>query len=277
MLGRHPALYAFPELVLFATESMTSRRPPDLQTSGLLRAIAELLYEGQTDSAVAKAELWVDRRRMWPVADIFDELLRLASPRTGVEKSPANTFADDHLNRICRLYPRARFLHLVRHPVATASSIIRLSVYNAECNGTSVPSNLPVRAFRTWYDVHRRILVVLNNLPDERKLRMRGEEILGDPEGALPRITDWLQIEGTDATIELMKHPEDSPYARLGPPSALLGNDWGFLMRPKIRKPGELTSLTPPEDWQIPERLANAAFRLATHFGYRDPTPATRT
>jgi hypothetical protein len=132
MLGQHPRLCVFPELALFrkatVAELLTDpagwRGPPArLRLAGLLRALAEHHDGCQTPETVAAASRFIEERRAWGVGEILDHLLELAHPRLGLEKSPENSSRDEYLSRLDAAYPRARYLHLTRHPVTTAASM----------------------------------------------------------------------------------------------------------------------------------------------------------
>lgn len=268
MVGQHPALYGFPELVLFATSSMADRRPPDFEQAGLLRAVAQLEFGGQHSAHVENASRWLAERSPWPVACIYDHLLERVAPLIGIEKSPANTFSDESLARINRLYPKARLIHLVRHPTTTVTSIIRLCEYGARKAGRTTAPDLPARAYKTWYEVHRRIIVQTMHLEARHAMRVRGEDVVNHPRRELHRVAEWLDLPSHEAAIEAMCHPEMSPYAMFGPPNAPLGNDWQFLREPRLRRTTCPTSLEVPAAWRVPRSLQAAARRLANHFGY---------
>jgi hypothetical protein len=83
-------------------------------------------------------------------------------------------------------------------------------------------------------------------------------------------VAAWLGLRTDPAAIDLMKHPERSPYAFLGPPGAKFGNDEFFLRDPLFR-PSQTSShtLDGPLSWRIdggeflPEVKA-----LASELGY---------
>ena len=60
------------------------------------------------------------------VAAQLVELERLGQdgPRVVVEKSPENVATDAALKRLASAYPRARYLHLTRHPITTQRSMV---------------------------------------------------------------------------------------------------------------------------------------------------------
>jgi hypothetical protein len=66
-------------------------------------------------------------------------------------------------------------------------------------------------------------------VPASHTLRVRGEDIVSDPERGLREVLAWLGLRTDDEAIGEMKHPERSLYACYGPPSAHFGNDRAFL------------------------------------------------
>src|SRR5262249_48851958 len=87
------------------------KSPPELG-EGLLRALAELEFGGQTAETVARAADWLHARRDWPVAQVFNLLLDRVRPRAGIDKTPLTAMSPQAMERVYALCPRARFLHL---------------------------------------------------------------------------------------------------------------------------------------------------------------------
>ena len=79
------------------------------------------------------------------------------------------------------------------------------------------------------------ILQFTATLPLGQTLRVRGEDILSEPDVYLPQIAEWLGIRTDSNAIEAMKHPEHSPYACVGPDAARGGNDPKFMRSPELR------------------------------------------
>jgi hypothetical protein len=67
MLGQHPQMYALPETHLFWEQTLggwlkRAARAPWPMSDGLLRAVAELYFDGQDKSTVRLAHSWLDQR-----------------------------------------------------------------------------------------------------------------------------------------------------------------------------------------------------------------------
>jgi hypothetical protein len=92
-------------------------------STGLLRALAELHFGGQSAETVGAALAWLRERRDWSSRQVFDFLLAAIRPRMGVEKTPETAMSPASMARACRQYANARFLHLTRHPVTSQRSV----------------------------------------------------------------------------------------------------------------------------------------------------------
>ncbi len=275
MLGQHPELCVFPELALFRKETVGEllTDPPGWRgatarqrLAGVYRALAEHHDRAQTSETVAAAAAWVEARSSWNVAELLDHLLELAAPQTGIEKSPESSSRDEYLARLDHAYPRARYLHVTRHPRPSVDSMhrawagngywgVEAALFHSFCLGV-------------WFHQHRRIEAFIATLPAERALRVRSEDVLNDPRAALPRICEWLRVDASPRALEKMAHPEDSPYAVLGPATASGGWDAGFLADPVLRAVELPGSLDLPEGWGADPWLDLVSRELATRLGY---------
>jgi sulfotransferase family protein len=275
MLGQHPELYAFPELLLFRSDTVSGlltspsgvKGPPvNSRLSGLLRALAQVHDGEQTPDGVVRASEWLQARRSWRTEEIFDHLLTAIGPRLGVEKSPENSGRRDFLVRMTTSYPRARYLHIVRHPLSTALSMYRawtpLGYWDVS------PALFGQFCLGVWYSHHRRLMRLSNTLPPDRYLRVRAEDIVGDPLRTLPQICRWLGVPDSEPMIEQMCHPEHSPFASLGPEGAIGGYDPLFLRDPKLRGAPIPASFELPDDWVVDPWFHLGVIRLAYQLGY---------
>lgn len=103
-----------------------------------------------------------------------------------LEKSPPNLIRTRFLQR---LFPGARFLLIVRHPVAVSYGT----------RGLRGPS---LRALMThWAACHRRVLDDLPRL--ERARIVRFEELIQRPDGLLDDLLRWLNLEPTDNAVQV--------------------------------------------------------------------------
>lgn len=281
MIGRHPRLYGFPELLLFVGDSvadmlafcqrkhesgeMFNPTPP-----GLLRALAQINVGQQNAETVAQAQSWLRERADWHVKQVLDHLLAGVQPSIGVEKSPWLATEPRLLEGLRRAYPQARYLHLTRHPVTTQRS---MHEFFQRLRPWSIPGmdglGLDDYCARAWHDWHRNIVEFTGSLPPEQTCRLRGEDLLDEPLRHLPTLTAWLGVRGDAEALEAMQHPEDSPYAGFGPNGAKLsGYDPKFQADPRLRPPRRDT--TCPEEWTIDPQVRAQVAKLAQELDYAD-------
>jgi Sulfotransferase family len=278
MLGQHPQLYSFPELALFRAQTVAELvidppgwrgAPVTLRLAGLYRAIAELRFGGQSAETVTAAASWLAQRPAWTSADVFDHLLRLAAPSVGVEKSPENSSRDEWLRRMADAYPRARFLHLTRHPVPSVVSMHR--VWHGRGYWDISDESFHHFCVGVWLHQHARVARFIAQLPPDRGLLVRAEDVLNSPAATLAGICRWLGVDADDTAVDAMCHPERSPFARVGPQGAILGGDPAFMEDARLRPAQAPESLEFPPEWGVEPWTALSAMALAASFGYGTP------
>ncbi len=278
MLGQHPQAYGFPELNLFLDESVEDMLlrcsgNQQFQLHGLLRAIAELYAGEQTLLAVDMARRWLVRRLDRSTAEVFVELCEKIHPLRAIDMSPAYARKRQTLERIGVAFPDAFFLHLTRHPRAQGESILNvagglLAVFaNSIDYETDPPTVDPQIA---WYRTQTTILQFLDRVPRARQFHLRVEDLLAAPDVFLTKICGWLGLDDGAAAIGTMLHPENSPFACLGPFGAQFGSDPNFLRSPAFH-PGGVAS--PALAGPLPWRRDGSGFRdevlaLARRLGY---------
>lgn len=274
MLGSHPQIYGFPELRLFVGDSIdrVMRSPSDAADpwsyyarSGLVRAVAELLFGSQSEGSIDAAFIWLEERSTSAPTAVFDILRAAVAPRIALEKTPDTINNDRNLERCVRAYPDAKFVHLVRHPVSTVTSMVE---HWGRRDSPLTTRELTLVAAQCWFHGHRRICRLREELPPDRFLRIRAEDALADPWSTCQRFAVWLGLDQDPDSIGRMLHPELSPYARIGPERALGGNDPKFLNNPQLRISREEQPSHFPEDWGIGLVERQALATLAEYFGY---------
>jgi hypothetical protein len=249
----------------------------------------------QTEKTIKQAMGWVRRRLSLSTGAMMNALAQRVYPLIPVEKSPLMVFRVTSMQRAYDVFPQARFIHLLRHPRSHGESLLkflretqkspqfskqaedltRLASRPPALPGPGEEPEPPVPPGTLdpqwgWYHPHRTILDFLAGVPSSQVFRIRGEDILTDPDRALRPLMAWLGLRDDAEAIEEMKHPERSPYACFGPPGAKYGMDPFFLKSPALRPSrAEPKSLDGPLAWREDGRgFAPAVRRLALEFGY---------
>ncbi len=281
MLGQHPQLYGLPEVNLFVAETIREREGvvsrPRWSEQGLLRAVAQILTGEQTRQTVMLAQRWLGHRANASCVSVFRELGDHVSPRILVDKSPRTVLRPEYLYRLNRAFPQARYIHLLRHPRSQGESLWKLggALVARQMDALNHSTDPPTIDFqKSWYSTHATIVTFLEAVPDERKLQLRGEEFLAEPEDGVRRTAAWLGLRTDEEAVEAAMHPERSPYANVGPPGARLGNDPSFIRDPSLRRrptdDGAVDTLEGPLSWRGDGGRFTAELRaMAREFGYR--------
>ena len=285
MIGQHPQMLGLPETNLFARDSYVElqemyRKLSRLQ-HGLLRSVAQLGLGAQSAENVEVAKRWLCSHARDSTATLFNDLAAWALPHRLVDKSPLHVYNRDNLARIRRAFPNAFYLHLTRHPRGTCESMyaLRQRVQKPRPRGGSLnelDADPGMGARRgaidpelVWLSPHRTIVDFLKAVPPARQMRVRGEELLADPDTHLARIAAWLGIADDPTAIERMKHPEDSPFACFGPPNARFGDDPNFLEKPWLRPYQHKTQdLEGSLSWDTQLGFSSMVKEWAQRFGY---------
>jgi hypothetical protein len=309
MIGQHPEMYGFPELHLMKDDTIAGvlrreeNRGKFLGPPGMLRALAELDGGEQTVENVFDAHNWLCTHRDWPTKRVMDYVLdRVAATHPvpiAVEKSPAISKDLRSLKRLERAYPDGLYLHLTRHPLSNVKSIeefvekdsrsidldggwslytINGRIGRTDSVNKKVPDDfgsLTILGLAFWVLCHTNILRFLQGMAADRVFRIKGEDLLSEPEVWLPKICRWAGVDDGPASIEAMMHPEDSPYATPGPNNARGGNDGKFLRSPALRqgrvREGDLAAAlsAPPLCDELPPNQQTHLLRLAGCLGYK--------
>jgi Sulfotransferase family len=293
MLGQHPQMQALPETHLFLAETITDWWEICAKSSfnmahGLWRAIAEIYFGGQAESQIAMAAAWLRRRLPFSTGYILELIAERVYPRMLVEKSPSIVFHPATMQRVLRMFPQARFIHLLQHPQAHGEAVVsaiqdalahhlpvprwlrQLACFSADEADENSQEHPELDPQQAWHALHRNIGEFFEKVPEDRKLFIRAEDVLGTPDLTLSSIVEWLGLRNDPEALDAMKHPERSPFACFGPPGARFGDSPSFLRSPTLPPPApEAARLETPLSWRADgEGLSPAVQALARRFGY---------
>ncbi|MBS0445528.1 MAG: sulfotransferase [Proteobacteria bacterium] len=282
MLGQHPQTFGLPELCLFNVDHLVElwqgskgeiSENGSMARHGLLRAVAEIYGGEQRTGTINMARAWCSRREDWESGRVFQEIVAKIHPLVAVEKSPSYTISVNRMREMHRTFPDARFLHLVRHPVAQGKSLMGINdgAFTIKVNAFEIGDDYALMEPQIgWHDLNLNILDFLDDVPKDQQLRMRGEDIMAEPEKQLAAIARWAGLRDDPQAVDEMMHPERSPFACFGPITALFGNDPNFLAGPTFRphKP-KIPKLDAPVPWREDGKgLHRKVIELARFFGY---------
>jgi hypothetical protein len=277
ILGQHPQLFGSPELNLFRARTMRNFNNLARLHMGLHRFVAQVYAGEQTIEAVEMARRWMVARQDRTTLEVHRELCAKIAPHALVQKSPRYGRRLKYMETMLEAFPKARFIHLLRHPRGMSESYMKLNetavqlLGCVECGAVDRSGPFPVADPQIlWHDYNLRILRFEETIHPSRWLRINGEDFFTNLDEQLHGLCKWLDISTDPKAIAAMKRPEDSPFACFGPANALVGNDPNFLRSPHLRpyKRHE-ESLKGPVSW----REDGGSFHprvveLAQSFGY---------
>src|SRR5438093_445117 len=118
------------------------------------------------------------------------------------------------MERTRRDFPNAKYIHLLRHLRRFYESVLKsirrnqennpftpgwlyyLATYPDEPTAELLHGNesTPLDPQRAWLGFQMNVCTFLQNVPEDRKLQIRGEELLTEPEKGLVRVANWLGL-----------------------------------------------------------------------------------
>ena len=115
-----------------------------------------------------------------------------------------------------------------------------------------------------WLSAHRMIAGAMHFVEAERYIHLQFEKLLANPRAELRDLCKRLALPSDDEALTEMLHPENLPFACLGPVGANLGDDPAFLQDPTFPPKTILSGQTP----SIGNRLAAEVAQFAAKYGY---------
>lgn len=297
-LGRHPDLFAAPHLSLLAFENLRqfirfAKVPHDVHIHGLVRMVSWLLVAEQSVEATQAARRWLGRHASAQASIVHRMIASSLHSKRLVEYSPLYVYHRRVLERVVAAAPNAMFIHLVRHPSATAMEIARAAVQTldaaldrwtkqdpnqacldiVELTDTAIDWQADPPVFDPqflWFRAHTAIAEVLAGLPRRRVMRVRAEDLVTEPEATLTSICRRLRLPVTPDLLGEMLRTEEDTFARPGPFGAAGGVDWDFVTDPTFPRPDALAPTEGSLPWRGDGRgYCPEVIDLAEQLGYR--------
>lgn len=193
LLGHHPAICRCEEFE-FVTPAIAGRADwPDLEG---------YRYSLQADRAFLARGLRVDPTLDFP--SLARDFLHQLGERDG--RPIIGAAVHNHFNELGRIWPGAKYIHLVRDPRDVARSCVQMG-WAGNAWGAAV---IWRTAYQSWLKLRR-------SLPTDRFIEVRFETLIADTEGELARIARFLGTEFDPAMLEL---EADTTYRRPDPGAA---------------------------------------------------------
>jgi amino acid adenylation domain-containing protein len=264
MLGGHPRLFAPPELELLHFATLSERRDTfsgrdAFRLEGLPRAVmaARGCAAAEAQALVAS---WEDAGM--PVRDLYRRLQEWIGDRLLVDKTPTYGWDPEALREAEAAFDRPLYIHLLRHPYGTIGSF-----EEAHVDQVFFPADQPFErrelAEASWVLAHRHILEHLAGVPEERRLTVRFEDLVRDPEAELQRICAFVGIEYHSDMAEPYLRKSERMTDGLHRESRMLG-DVKFHQHSGV----DAGAADRWRDWVEEDFLGEPARTLAVRLGY---------
>lgn len=256
MLAGHPALFAPPELELLLFPDMRSRYQGLMQgwtdLHGLDAAVASLWNCSQSETEETLRD-WHDRNLT--TFEVYRALQEKAAPRLLVDKTPSSAAVESALQRCEAWFHEPRYIHLVRHPLA--------SIRSWKNSHFEQVVHAPPRAAAemNWLLSHQNILNLLGHLGTDRLIRIKYEALVMQPEDTMKSLARFLGIDFDPSLLDPYSGERMTRYS-----SGRVAGDKKFHLRNSIDRNAGTGARRLPEDGELlPETI-----ELARSLGYHE-------
>jgi len=204
MLAGNPVLFSPPELDLLSFNTIGERRR-FFEEQGLplwLEATTHAIKEIQHTSLAEAERIMRDiEDKDITVKDFYHLLQNGLKQKILVDKTPSYAIDPAALQRAEEDFEQPLYVHLARHPYAMIYSFIEAKL---DKNFFKFPHKFTRQqlAELIWLNSHQNILDFLKDIPDERHVFLRFEDLLFKPEAEIRRLTEFL---GVPFTADMLK------------------------------------------------------------------------
>ena len=236
MLSCHSRLFCPGELGLLDATTLADwqhhPRSPN-RRRGLAGAFAELTDCGTGECAQAVDTL-IGESVSTPA--IYRALQRGAHPRLLVDKTPDYAMDRDAIHRAETLFEEARYILLVRHPLAVIESFVRSGLEDRFPGSENDPYTV---AEDCWATSNDNLLQFMQEHTGRRVLRVHYEEMVTDTARTLQAICRFLDVPFEDTVLSpyqygrMLEAPGDVNTGRRGRIDPGLANAWRTVELPR--------------------------------------------
>ena len=234
MLAGHHDLFSASELQLLGFETLreraaayTGRFSPWLD--GAIRSVMDI--EG-VDAEAAKRLIQAATDEGLTTQAFYRRLQDSIAPRLLVDKSPSYALDPLALRRAEAIFDGALYIHLVRQPVPMIDSFERHHMQQI-LYLEDHPFGSRQLAELVWTLSHRTILEFLGEVPPERWVRLRFEDLVTDPATQMDALCRHLGLAFDPAVVDPYDRVDAKMVDGVYPESAPMG-DPGFLAHGRI-------------------------------------------
>jgi acyl transferase domain-containing protein len=279
MLAGHPQLFAPPELELLPYETLKERRQSytDDTVTWLEGADRALMEVHRWPAEEAHAAMRRMEESGMTIKDFYRHLQDAVPGRILVDKTPANATKLDNLRHAELLFDNAVYVHLLRHPCAMILSYVEYKLYQTYVDRFRLRGKFPFAPRQMgeliWLISQRNILKHLEQVPAERQVRVRFEELVTRPDETLRGLCSFLKLPYCPEMAQPYENKETKMTSGTRPEKRMHG-DQKFLIAHQGINPDVADRW---KEEMSADVLGNPAREMAALLGYADvPAPVTR-
>ncbi len=200
MMAGHSQIFAPPELHLVPFKNLKERSevltgPQQFLREGLVETVANLENLSPQEALARISEL---ESQELSIKGIYEYLQEKAGGRFIVDKSPSYAADKAVLARAEEISNNAFYIHLVRHPSAVVESFIR----NRFDKLLGIKTDPRLYAEQLWVNYNNNLIEFLAEVPQNRRLSIRYEDLVKYPEKTMTDLCSRLNIEFEDAMLQ---------------------------------------------------------------------------
>lgn len=187
-------------------------RHPEVHAAGELPALSEALSATAEQLTPAPPRDWLEFTESWPRLDpavIAREYLARARARRGdrprfSDKQPTNFF---HCALILRAFPRAKIVHMTRHPLAACHAIYKIRFAEA------FPFAYDLRELGDFYIGYRRLMAHWHRVLPGRILDVAYEDVVSALEPTTRSLLEYLGLPFEPQCLDFHLNPASTSTA----------------------------------------------------------------
>ncbi len=264
MLAGNEKLFSPPELDLLSFDSLKQRndffrdKGFDIWLESIIRAVMELKKYNAT-----KAEEFINELEKKNVSTIefYGLMQEWLGNKLLVDKTPSYAMDYDLLERAEENFDKPIYIHLVRHPYAMIYSFIeaKLDEQFFKYNHNFTRREL---AELIWLVSNQNIIKFSNEIPDDRIIQIKFEDLVYNPEEQLRSLCNFMGIEFSYRMLDVYKGNKMTDAVKKN--SQMVG-DFKFYLHSKI----DISVINRWKNYHKNDFLSKHALNIAAELNYK--------
>ncbi|GEM_PF-6844861 len=194
MLAGNPSLFSPPEisLIQYGNLSEISDNNPAIQ--GAVRTIMQLKNCDREEASTIFNKFREDRT---DVISFFKSLSEWSDNKVFVHKSPGYSYSLEILNKILYHFKNVKFIHLLRHPYGMINSFeeAKMDLLVGRELVEKIGFERKEIAELIWTISQNNINLFLSNLPKDKFIQIKFEDLVSQPEELSKKISGFLGVD----------------------------------------------------------------------------------